>query len=405
MEKKSHFGIMKIGLGFVIYVFIVGSWFAVWKFLVGDEDNTNFASNYVSNFALIIMINSFLEDVNYSNLSSYLYGYLLSTDSVTTKLSFGICSIALSRLLDHYGDDQPEKINTLVSCYMNYTLTMWAGDILRDETEKILEGLIKLLTIIADRTEFKTAKKINYVKNSVENQLKIFKEGSKDIEGLSKIQDNIKNVICTLNIQIEKLENDAKNPVGAPKYLKWCTENNKNEEYVEHIDNDEENDKHVEENEKVDKKFIKVVFKFIERNQKDEDNNECKENDKKNEEKKDIEANIQDKEDEKNIEEDEKFIKKFIKFLTNPEKKIYYDYPLVEILDELHEKQRNFSSLIDNDTSNCLIIYHILVYKKFLNLIYRGDINYFGAKIPIKNRLKGLFSNAQLSLKPVTSGT
>ncbi|CAG8759083.1 9598_t:CDS:2 [Gigaspora margarita] len=419
-KKKSHFCIMKNFLGVIITMFIGCSWSVVFEFLNGDNESSRSNINYVSKFCInyydkffsgrcelvntlarsflastliinclgllyLSTISKMLDGKQLKSLielsviyPAILYGYLLSTNSVTTKLSFGICSIALSRLLEHYGDDQPEKINTLVSCYMNYTLNMWVGDILRNKPEKISESLIKLLSIIADRTEFKTAKKINYVKSSVENQLKIFKEGSKDIEGLSKIQDNIKNVICTLNIQIEKLENDAKKPVRALKYLeKWCTENNKNEEYVEHIDKNKENDKHVEENEKVDKKFIKAFFKFIEKDQKDEDNNECKENDKENEEKKDIEANIQDKEDEKNIEEDEKFIKKFIKFLKYQQNETYYDYPLVEILDELYEKQRNFSSLIDNDTSNCLIIYHIL----------------------------GCLSNAQFSLKPVTPGT
>ncbi|RIB20032.1 hypothetical protein C2G38_2035608 [Gigaspora rosea] len=149
--------------------------------------------------------------------------------------------IALSRLLEHYGDDQPEKINTLVSCYMNYTSNMWAGDILRSKTEEILESLIKLLTIIADRTEFKTVKKINYVKNSVENQLKIFKEKSKDIED-------------------RKLENDVKKPVRAKHLEKRCTENNKNDEYVEHIEKNEENDKYVEDNEYFDKKKHQSIF-------------------------------------------------------------------------------------------------------------------------------------------------
>ncbi|RIB20035.1 hypothetical protein C2G38_2305477 [Gigaspora rosea] len=252
---------------------------------------------------------------------------------------------------------------------------MWVGDILRSKTEEILESLIKLLTIIADRTEFKTAKKINYVKNSVENQLKIFKEKSKDIEGLSKIQDNIKNVMCTLNSQIEKLENDAK---------KTCesTENNENDEYVEYIERNEENDKHVEDNEYVDKKFIKAFYKSIERDQKDEDNNECEEKDKENE---DIEANIQEKEDKKGIE-------KIIEFLRNQQNEIDYTYPLVENVDELYEKQRNSSSLIDNDTGNCLIIYHIQVYNKFLNLIYCGDIICFNEILIIYNMLREWFS-------------
>ena len=43
-------------------------------------------------------------------------GWLLSTNSVTTKLAFGICSISLSRLIEHFGDDEPK---TIISCYLN----------------------------------------------------------------------------------------------------------------------------------------------------------------------------------------------------------------------------------------------------------------------------------------------
>ncbi|CAG8830195.1 19631_t:CDS:2, partial [Gigaspora margarita] len=157
-------------------------------------------------------------------------GYLLSTNSITTRLSFGICSISVSRILEHYNDDQPEKINTLVSFYMNYDLNMCMGDIIRSKTKKILKDLLKILTLIEDRVEFKTAKKINYVKNSVEKQLELFREKSKDIENLSKIQESIKNVIFTLKCQMKKLENDAKKPIKALKYLrkiKHVSEKNK----------------------------------------------------------------------------------------------------------------------------------------------------------------------------------
>src|SRR5207244_2000196 len=46
-------------------------------------------------------------------------GWLLSTNSVTTKIAFGICSISLSRLIEHFNDDEPEKINTIISRYFN----------------------------------------------------------------------------------------------------------------------------------------------------------------------------------------------------------------------------------------------------------------------------------------------
>ncbi|CAG8821460.1 21124_t:CDS:2, partial [Dentiscutata erythropus] len=36
-------------------------------------------------------------------------GYLLSTNSTTTKIAFLICSLSLSRLIDHFGDNEPKK--------------------------------------------------------------------------------------------------------------------------------------------------------------------------------------------------------------------------------------------------------------------------------------------------------
>ncbi|CAG8724535.1 13970_t:CDS:2, partial [Dentiscutata heterogama] len=195
-------------------------------------------------FPSLGIVNSFLDDgsqntafisFNHDNISQYcvdnydkffpgrfifpaiLIGYLLSTNSITTKLSFVICSISVSRLLEHFGDDQPEKINTLASFYMNYGLNMCVGDIIRSKTKKILKDLIKILIVIADRVEFKTAKKINYIKKSVEKQLEIFRGKSKDIENLSKIHESINNVICTLNSQMKKLENDAKKHINFGK--------------------------------------------------------------------------------------------------------------------------------------------------------------------------------------------
>jgi len=45
--------------------------------------------------------------------------WLLSANSITTKLVFGICSISLSRLVEHFNDDEPEKANTIISRYLN----------------------------------------------------------------------------------------------------------------------------------------------------------------------------------------------------------------------------------------------------------------------------------------------
>ncbi|CAG8696505.1 1453_t:CDS:2, partial [Cetraspora pellucida] len=46
-------------------------------------------------------------------------GYLLSTNSQTTQIVFAISSISLSRLVEHFGDSEPKKINTAISFYLN----------------------------------------------------------------------------------------------------------------------------------------------------------------------------------------------------------------------------------------------------------------------------------------------
>ncbi|CAG8713484.1 5275_t:CDS:2, partial [Dentiscutata erythropus] len=48
-------------------------------------------------------------------------GYLLSTSSLTTKLAFAICSTAVSRIVEHLGDNEPEKVETtIISFYLNW---------------------------------------------------------------------------------------------------------------------------------------------------------------------------------------------------------------------------------------------------------------------------------------------
>ncbi len=73
-------------------------------------------------------------------------GWLLSTDSVTTKIAFGICSISLSRLVEHFNDDEPE---TIISHYLNQH--RWWKD--KKSAEKIKELGKDMIEQIQKQTE------------------------------------------------------------------------------------------------------------------------------------------------------------------------------------------------------------------------------------------------------------
>ncbi|CAG8794142.1 2679_t:CDS:1 [Dentiscutata erythropus] len=75
-------------------------------------------------------------------------GYLLSTNSITTKISFSICSISFSRLVAHFGE-APEDINTVISYYLNYHegLKINATEVQRNE---ILNDILEILKKVED---------------------------------------------------------------------------------------------------------------------------------------------------------------------------------------------------------------------------------------------------------------
>ncbi|CAG8470433.1 24223_t:CDS:2 [Dentiscutata erythropus] len=50
--------------------------------------------------------------------------YLISDDPVITKFVFAYCAIPTSRLADHFSNDRPEKVKTLISYFLNYNLFM-----------------------------------------------------------------------------------------------------------------------------------------------------------------------------------------------------------------------------------------------------------------------------------------
>ncbi|KAF0399943.1 hypothetical protein F8M41_009630 [Gigaspora margarita] len=96
-------------------------------------------------------------------------GYLFSTNPISTKIAFAICSIALSRLYEHYSDNEPKKLVTATSYFLNFNSIMCDKKKICDE----LEDLIECLEVITDHVELKAKNVINSVKNSLESQLEM----------------------------------------------------------------------------------------------------------------------------------------------------------------------------------------------------------------------------------------
>ncbi|CAG8781243.1 37143_t:CDS:2 [Gigaspora margarita] len=76
----------------------------------------------------------------------FIVGYILSNNTYTTKISFSICSIAFSRLIEHFGED-PEKINTVISYYLNYREDLEI-DATKVQKNEILDDLIENLKAV-----------------------------------------------------------------------------------------------------------------------------------------------------------------------------------------------------------------------------------------------------------------
>ncbi|KAF0555356.1 hypothetical protein F8M41_017447 [Gigaspora margarita] len=95
------------------------------------------------------IIHYFLIAANYIIISTlmiypaFIVGYILSNNTYTTKISFSICSIAFSRLIEHFGED-PEKINTVISYYLNYREDLEI-DATKVQKNEILDDLIENL--------------------------------------------------------------------------------------------------------------------------------------------------------------------------------------------------------------------------------------------------------------------
>ncbi|RIB25782.1 hypothetical protein C2G38_2165127 [Gigaspora rosea] len=103
------------------------------------------------------------------NVLAVISGYFLSTNSSTTKLAFTIYSISLSRLIDHFGDNEPKKIKTMISVYLNWHARMIKNDAIENFKEK-LEDQIKKLKEITNLYDKTFEKKIGKIIKALENQ-------------------------------------------------------------------------------------------------------------------------------------------------------------------------------------------------------------------------------------------
>ncbi|CAG8490988.1 4509_t:CDS:1 [Dentiscutata heterogama] len=137
-----------------------------------------------------------------------LSGYLLSTNVTLTKIFFAICIISLSRLIEHFGDNEPEKITTIISYYLNYNSNMHIRKLIYDQ----LEDQKKQLEKIVDQVGFKSKEVINSVKNSLENQIKVISERKVEI-------NEIKDVVKALSRQIKILQEEIKKLQGEIREL------------------------------------------------------------------------------------------------------------------------------------------------------------------------------------------
>ncbi|CAG8573886.1 816_t:CDS:1 [Cetraspora pellucida] len=135
-----------------------------------------------------------------------LSGYLLSTNSILTKILFAICIISLSRLIEHFGDNEPEKITTIISYYLNYNSNMHIRKLIYDQ----LDDQKKQLEKIMDQIGFKNKEVINSVKNSLKNQSKVISEQKVEINEIKDVIKALTRQIKILQEEIERLQEEIR---------------------------------------------------------------------------------------------------------------------------------------------------------------------------------------------------
>ncbi|CAG8529687.1 12349_t:CDS:2 [Acaulospora morrowiae] len=140
-----------------------------------------------------IKITIFTIFIIYSAISS---GYLLSDTPVITQSIFSISTITLTRIFEHF-NDKHENIKTFFSIYLNYNKIF--GEIWNEveNLEEVLENLKK----IANRVDAKIKRRVDYVKEALENLVK----ETKDIVELKNEKKKVEEIIKTLDCQIERM--------------------------------------------------------------------------------------------------------------------------------------------------------------------------------------------------------
>ncbi|CAG8723077.1 1198_t:CDS:1, partial [Gigaspora rosea] len=93
-------------------------------------------------------------------------GYFFSSSSLQTKIVFSICTTSFTRLVEHFGDNEPKKIKTAISYFLNWDAIMDEKEAIEKLVENI-EKAIKNLTKITYRVD---AEKIDYIKYVLRGQ-------------------------------------------------------------------------------------------------------------------------------------------------------------------------------------------------------------------------------------------
>ncbi|CAG8809546.1 14718_t:CDS:1, partial [Racocetra persica] len=112
-------------------------------------------------------------------------GYLLNTNSLTTKIVFAISSISLSRLIEHFGDNEPKKINTAISFYLNWNVKM--NEKMKKEKNQDLENQEDIIVNYKkDEQDPKEMliNQINRLKSIQKQESKLFEEMIEELQNL-----------------------------------------------------------------------------------------------------------------------------------------------------------------------------------------------------------------------------
>ncbi|CAG8847016.1 10005_t:CDS:1, partial [Racocetra persica] len=96
----------------------------------------------------------------------FISGYVFSNSRITTKISLAIWSIAFSRLIEHMGHKEPEKINTLISLHLNWGLKT-QHKYIRKKIQRNFEKILQLLQLLKSSLAQNSIKKVKNIKDQI----------------------------------------------------------------------------------------------------------------------------------------------------------------------------------------------------------------------------------------------